>query len=143
MSNLTFDQAMTIVKATLEKGHDMKLKPLTVAVLDSGGHLIAFAKEGGGLLRENIARGKAFGALGMGVSSRMLNKLADDRPMFMQAVIDASGGRVVPVPGGVLIRDAKGTIVGAVGVSGDLSDKDEAAGAAGIKAAGLKADTGA
>ena len=108
MSNLTFDQAMTIVRATLDQGHALNLKPLTVAVLDSGGHLIAFAKEGGGLLRENIARGKAYGALGMGMSSRMLNKLGDDRPMFMQSVIDASGGRVVPVPGGVLVRDADG-----------------------------------
>jgi len=140
MSTLSFDQAREIIDAALERGKDMN--PLTVAVLDAGGGLVAYAKEGGGLLRENIARGKAYGALGMGKSSRELGWMADERPMFMQAVIDASGGRVVPVPGGVLVRDDDDEIIGAVGVSGDISDNDELVAVAGIEAAGLKADTG-
>jgi uncharacterized protein GlcG (DUF336 family) len=140
MTTMTLDMAMTIVKTALDKGHELKLKPLTVAVLDDGGNLIAYAKEGGGPLRYNVAFGKAFGAVGMGRSSRALGKLAEERPMFVQALIDASGGRLVPVPGGVLARDADGDVVGGVGVSGDTSDNDAACAIAGIEAAGLKAE---
>lgn len=142
MTNLTLDQAMTIIDVVRSTGKEMKLKPLTVAVLDSAGNLIAFAKDGGGPLRENVARGKAFGAVGMGMASRQLGKMGEDRPMFMQALIDASGGRLVPVPGGVLARDADGNVVGGVGVSGDTSDNDSACAVAGIKAVGLVADDG-
>lgn len=138
--SMTLEQAQTIIRVGLETAHEKGLKPLTIAVLDAGGHLVAYAKEGGGLLRENVARGKAWGALGMGMSSRKLGDVAADRPMFMQAVIDASGGRVVPVPGGVLVRDASGAIVGAVGVSGDVSDQDAACAVAGIEAAALVAE---
>ena len=140
MTKMTLDMAMTIVKTALDKGHEMKLNPLTVAVLDDGGHLIAFAKEGGGPLRYNVAFGKAHGAVGMGRSSRALGKLGDERPMFMQALIGASGGKLVPVPGGVLAKDGDGNVIGGVGVSGDTSDNDAACAIAGIEAAGLKAE---
>lgn len=139
MSKLTLDHAMTIVQTALAKGHEMGLNPLTVAVLDEGGHLVAFAKEGGGPLRFNVAFGKAHGAVGMGRSSRALGKMAEERPMFMQALIDASGGKLVPVPGGVLIKDG-GTVVGGVGVSGDTSDNDAACAIAGIEKAGFTAE---
>ncbi len=135
---LTLKQAQAIVEAALEKGREMKMRPLSVAVLDARGCLVAYAMEEGGLLREVIAKGKAYGALGMGRSSRALEQFAKDRPHFMNAVVEASGGRLVPVPGGVLIKEG-GAIVGAVGVSGDISDNDEIAAVAGIEAAGLAA----
>lgn len=136
---LTLKEAQTIVDATLKKGREKNMKPLTVAVLDARGCLISFAMEGGGLLRESVAKGKAWGALGMGRASRGLEQMAKDRPHFMNAIVEASGGRVIPVPGGVLIKDKAGAIVGAVGVSGDTSDNDEIAGVAGIEAAGFAA----
>jgi uncharacterized protein GlcG (DUF336 family) len=135
---LTLKQAQTIVEATLKKGRENNMRPLTVAVLDARGCLVAFAMEDGGLLREVVAKGKAYGALGMGRSSRGLEQLAKDRPHFMNAIIEAAGGKLIPVPGGVLIKEG-GAIVGAVGVSGDTSDNDEIAGVAGIEAAGLAA----
>lgn len=135
---LTLKQAQTIVEAALKTGRERNMKPLSIAVLDGRGCLVAYAMEEGGLLREFIAKGKAWGALGMGRSSRALEQFAKDRPHFMGAVIEASGGRLVPVPGGVLIKE-KGAIVGAVGVSGDASDNDEMAAVAGIQAAGLDA----
>lgn len=136
---LTLKQAQAIVEGTLKKGRDANMKPLSVAVLDARGCLVAYAMEDGGLLREYIAKGKAWGALGMGRSSRTLEKLAKDRPHFISSVVEASGGRMVPVPGGVLIKDKAGALLGAVGVSGDTSDNDEVAGAAGIESAGLVA----
>jgi len=135
---LTLKQAQTIVEATLKKGREKNMKPLTVAVLDARGCLIAYAMEEGGLLREVIAKGKAYGAIGLGRSSRGIEQLAKDRPHFMNAILEASGGRVIPVPGGVLIKEGP-AIVGAVGVSGDTSDNDEIAGVAGIEAAGYTA----
>jgi uncharacterized protein GlcG (DUF336 family) len=136
---LTLKQAQTIIEATLKKGREKSMRPLSVAVLDARGCLVAYAMEDGGLLREFIAKGKAWGALGMGRSSRALEQFAKDRPHFMGAIVEASGGRVVPVPGGVLVKDKSGAIVGAVGISGDTSDNDELAGVAGIEAAGLVA----
>src|SRR6185369_9045638 len=135
---LTLKQAQTILDAALAKGREKNMRPLSVAVLDARGCLVAYAMEEGGLLREVIAKGKAYGALGMGRSSRALEQFAKDRPHFMTAVIEASGGRLVPVPGGVLIKEGP-AIVGAVGVSGDTSDNDEIAGVAGIEAAGYTA----
>lgn len=135
---LTLKQAQTILDAALAKGREKNMRPLSVAVLDARGCLVAYAMEEGGLLREVIAKGKAYGALGMGRSSRALEQVAKDRPHFMNAVIEASGGRLVPVPGGVLIKEGP-AIVGAVGVSGDTSDNDEIAGVAGIEAAGYTA----
>ncbi len=142
MAKLTLAQASTIVDTTLETGRRMGLKPLTVSVVDDGGNLKAFKREDGpgAALRPQIATGKAFGAVGMGRSSRVLNAMAAERPHFIDALIGASAGRLIPVPGGVLIKDGD-EIVGAVGVSGDSSENDETAALAGIEAAGLGAET--
>lgn len=114
-----------------------------MAVLDAGGHLVAFKREDeSSILRPEIAMGKAWGALGMGVASRKLADVAADRPAFMNAIVVASGGRLVPVPGGVLVRDSAGQIIGEVGISGDSSDQDEECAVAGIEAAGLSLDAG-
>jgi uncharacterized protein GlcG (DUF336 family) len=121
----------------------MNLVPMTVAVLDAGGHLVAFKREDkSGILRYDIAYGKAWGALGMGFGSRTLFERASSTPQFFNALYAASGGRVVTNPGGVLIRDTAGDVIGAVGISGDTSDKDEICAIAGIEAAGLTADPG-
>ena len=144
MSAITLAQAATIIDKALEQGRQQNMKPLTVAVLDAAGVLKAFKREDGGqaLLRPDIAQAKAWGCLGMGVGARRLSQMAEARPHFIAALIDASGGRMVPVLGGVLVRDAQGQVVGAVGVSGDTSENDEVAAVAGIKAAGLVADIG-
>jgi uncharacterized protein GlcG (DUF336 family) len=143
---LTLTQALTIVDVALKKGRETSCAPLAVAVLDAGGHLKAFGREdGAGIIRPQISMGKAWGALGMGVGSRALAKRLTDNPgaqPFFAALGAMSEGRVVPVPGGVLIRDANKEIVGAVGISGDTSDKDEVCAVAGITAAGLVGDTG-
>lgn len=132
------EQARTIISATRAKGREMKLNPLTIAVLDAGGHVVAIEREdGSGYGRPDIAGGKAAGALAMGTSSRQLGEIAADRPQFMAALCAAWAGKVIPAAGGVLIRNAAGELLGAVGVSGDLSDKDEEAALAGIGAAGL------
>jgi len=146
--SLTLQQAATIVEAALRKGRELGLAPLAVAVLDAGGHLKAFAREdGAGIVRPQIAIGKAWGALGMGLGSRTLGRrVAEQGPQqaaFFGALNAMSGGRVVPAAGGVLIRGAGGDVVGAVGISGDVSDKDEACALAGIAAAALTADPGA
>jgi len=141
--SVTLAQASTIVDTALKKGREMKFQPLTVAVLDPGGHLVAFKREDkSGILRFDIAYGKAWGALGMGFGSRTLAERAAATPQFFTMLAAASGGRIVTNPGGVLIRDAGGNIVGAVGISGDTSDNDEICAVAGIEAAGLKADPG-
>ncbi len=143
MTALSLAQASLIVDKALEQGRTLKLKPLTVAVLDAGGHLVALKREdGSSLLRPQIAQGKAWGTLGMGFGGREFARRAAAAPSFMAALMDASEGRVIPVPGGVLIRTVEGAIIGAVGVSGDLSEQDEACAVFGIKAAGLVADTG-
>ena len=144
MSVVTLAQASTIVDAALKKGREAKLEPLTVAVLDAGGHLVAFKREDkSGIVRFDLAFGKAWGALGMGLGSRTLFARAAKTPQFFTMLAAASGGRMITNPGGVLIRDGSGNIVGACGVSGDISDKDEMCAIAGIEAAGLKADPGA
>ena len=144
MQRLTLDHANTIIQTALRKGHEIKLAPLSVAVLDSGGHLVAFQREDrSGIMRFDIAFGKAWGALGMGLGSRALFDRSAKQPMFFTALTAVSHGRVVPNPGGVLIKDADGDVIGAVGISGDTSDNDEICCVAGIEAAGLKAETGA
>ncbi len=141
--SVTLAQASIIVDVALKKAREMNLVPMTVAVLDAGGHLVAFKREDkSGILRYEIAYGKAWGALGMGFGSRTLFERAGKTPQFFNALYAASGGRVVTNPGGVLIRDAAGDVIGAVGISGDTSDRDEACAIAGIEAAGLKADPG-
>ena len=146
MATITLQQAMTIVEAALRNARETGCAPLAVAVLDGGGHLKAFAREdAAGIVRPQIAIGKAWGALGMGVGSRALARRVAEQPQqqaFFAALNAMSGGRVVPAAGGVLIRDANGAVVGAVGISGDVSDKDEACALAGITAAQLAADTG-
>jgi uncharacterized protein GlcG (DUF336 family) len=144
MSMITLTQASTIVDVALKKARETNLAPLTVAVLDAGGHLVAFKREDkSGILRFDIAFGKAWGALGMGFGSRTLASRAAKTPQFFTMLAAASGGRMVSNPGGVLIRDGDGNVVGACGISGDTSDKDEMCAIAGIEAAGLKADPGA
>jgi uncharacterized protein GlcG (DUF336 family) len=143
MSTLTLDQARTIVTTALAPAREKGLQPLAVLVLDARGVPKAFAAEDGTSLRRyEIAHGKAHGALAMGIGSRTLGRRAEERPHFITAVTHAVGGALVPVPGGVLIRAADRTIIGAVGISGDNSDNDEAAALAGIAAAGLAADPG-
>ena len=143
---ITLAQATTIVQAARKNARETGCAPLAVAVLDDGGHLKAFAREdGAGILRPQIAFGKAWGALGMGLGSRnFARRIAEQpgAPAFFNALAAMSEGRVVPVPGGVLIRDAARVVIGAVGISGDTSDKDEACALAGIAAAGLAGDTG-
>lgn len=140
MAKLTLEQAQTIIDKTLAKGKEMGLRPLTVAVVDDGGNLKTFARADGpgAALRPQIATGKAFGAVGMGLSSRAIGERVAERPQFGVALVGASEGRLIPVPGGVLIKSGD-EVIGAVGVSGDTSDNDEAAAVAGIEAAGLTA----
>jgi uncharacterized protein GlcG (DUF336 family) len=147
MAKLTLEQAQKIIEVATAKQKAEKWNPLTIAVLDDGGHLKAFARPDGpgGPLRPHIAIGKAWGAVAFGMSSRALEARFNQRPHFLQAltaVSSAVGPGMIQVAGGVIIRDASGEIVGAVGASGDTSDNDEAAAVAGIEAAGLKADTG-
>jgi uncharacterized protein GlcG (DUF336 family) len=140
---VTLAQASIIADRTLAKGREIDCQPLTVAVLDDGGHLVVLKREdGSGILRPQIAVGKAWGALGMGRPSRFIEKLAQDRPYFVDALSDLSEGRLVPVAGGVLIRSTDGGLLGAVGVTGDVSDRDEICAVAGVEAAGLVAETG-
>ncbi len=139
---LSLETAQKIITAALAKGREIELKPLTVAVLDAGGHLKAMAREDGtSTLRPQIAQGKANGAIAMGLGSRALFNRAQEQPYFVQSINALAEGSLVPVPGGVLIRDG-GAIIGAVGVTGDTSDNDETCAVAGIEAAGLVADAG-
>ncbi len=140
--SVTLAQASTIVDATLAAGQRHGYQPLTCAVLDAGGHLVALKRaDGSGILRPDIAIAKAWGALGMGIPTRVLAERAEQMPQLFSALSTVSAGRMVPVPGGVLIR-RDGEVIGAVGVSGDLSDPDEQCAVEGIEATGLIADTG-
>src|SRR6476661_5673494 len=144
MSELTLEIARIIVDATLKAAREKSFKPLSVVVYDQRGAIkAALSEDGTSLKRAEIAMGKAYGALSLGVGSRALHKMATDRPYFIASATHAVGGQLVPVPGGVLIKDAQGQILGAVGVSGDTSDNDEIAAAGGIEAAGLTFDGGA
>ncbi|MDQ2704742.1 MAG: heme-binding protein [Pseudomonadota bacterium] len=141
MTELTLAKANAIITATIAKAGELELKPLGIAVLDAGGHPIALQRQdGASFLRPEMASGKAYGALAIGMGSRRLDAFARERPHLMAGVCDVSGGRIVPVPGGVLIRGAANEILGAVGVSGDTSDNDELAAIAGIQAAGFTAE---
>jgi uncharacterized protein GlcG (DUF336 family) len=143
MPALSLSLASLIVDKALERGRELGLAPLTVVVLDAGGHLKAAKREdGSSLLRAEIAMGKAWGVLGMGFGGRELARRAARAPQFFAALTELADGRMVAAAGGVLIRSATGGIVGAVGISGDVSEKDEACALHGIAAAGLVADTG-
>lgn len=135
---ITLKQAREIIRAALEAGRARDMRPLSVAVLDAGGHPIAFEREDGAPPgRFAIAQGKAYGAAMMGMGGRKQMARAEAQPYFMAALNGVYGGQMVPVPGGVLVRDAGGAIVGAVGVTGDTSDNDAAVALIGIAAAGL------
>lgn len=143
MPSINLQIASKIVDKALEKGRGLDLEPLTVAVLDAGGQLKAFKREDrSSLLRPEIAIGKAWGVLGMGHGGRELAKRAAKVPMFFNALSVMSGGRMVPVPGGVLIRSDSGDVLGSVGISGDHAENDEICAVYGIERAGLIADTG-
>lgn len=134
---LTLDRASVVADKTLAKARDAKYRSMCVAVLDEGGHLKVLKREdGASILRPQVAIGKAWGAIGMGESSRSLGERLKERPAFLGALSTMSEGKVVPVPGGVLIMDGN-EIIGAVGVSGGTSDEDEICAIDGIKAAGL------
>ncbi|MCK8514864.1 heme-binding protein [Methylonatrum kenyense] len=132
--------ARQIIAATLAEGEARELQPLTVAVLDAGGHLVALERaDGAGLMRPEVALGKARAALGIGIDSGTIGARNEGRDAFLAAVAVASGGTFVPVPGGVLVLDDQSRMIGAVGVSGDASDQDAACACAGIETAGLRA----
>ena len=138
MPDINLRKAKSIIRGTLSKGKELELKPLSVVVLDAGGHVIVFEREDGAAPgRFAIAQAKAFGSimLGMGGTAQMAR--AEQQAYFMTAVNGLYGGKVIPVPGGVLLRDKKGGVVGAVGVTGDTSDNDLIAAMAGIEGSGL------
>ena len=140
---LTLENARTMIQTAFAKGAELNLKPLTVAVLDAGGALVALERmTGASPMRPEIAIGKANGAVQMGIGSRALQTRAESQPFFIQAMNALAKGSLVPVPGGVLIRDEEGRVIGAVGITGDTSDNDETCAIAGIKAAGFTADQG-
>ena len=142
MTELALDVARKILDVALATGIEKKLKPLVVTVLDARGCVkITAAQDGTSLMRAEIAHGKAYGALAMGMGSRALFQRAQEQAYFIDAANTLAQGRMVPVPGGVLIQDG-GKLLGAVGISGDTSDNDEACAIAGIEAAGLKANPG-
>jgi uncharacterized protein GlcG (DUF336 family) len=142
MSEISLEVARKILDAALAKGVEKKLKPLVITVLDARGCVkISAAQDGTSLLRSEIAHGKAYGALAMGMGSRALFQRAQEQAYFIGAVNTLAQGRMVPVPGGVLIQSGA-NLLGAVGVSGDTSDNDEICAIAGIEAAGLKANPG-
>ena len=139
MTVLTLKQANLIINTAVHVARELNLAPLTVVVLDAAaGHVKALQREDGAtMIRQQIATAKAWGAVNMGVSSRSLAAVALQRPDFMNALIDVADGKIMPVPGGVLIRDAKNNLIGAVGISGDVSDQDERCAIAGIEAVGF------
>ena len=144
MATLSLARACAIVDAALAEGRKRGFAPLAVAVLDAGGHLVAFKREdGAGFARFDIAYGKAWGAVGMGFGTRELAERAARFPTFVAAIAAATQGRMIPSPGGVLIVGTDGDVVGAVGISGDVGDNDEVCAVAGIEAAGLSALPGA
>ncbi len=138
MKSLTLEYANQIIQAAISKARLLNMSPITVVVLDQAGHLKAMQREdGASLIRQEIATAKAWGAVNMGISSRNLGVVAEQRPDFMNALIGVAEGKIMPVPGGVLIRDSSNNLLGAVGISGDVSDRDERCAIAGIEAAGF------
>lgn len=138
---VSLEQARLMIAETLKKGREMGFKPLSVVVLDAGGHVQAFEREDGAAPgRFAIAHGKAYGAVMLGMAGRAQMARAEAQAYFMQAVNGVFGGAVVPVPGGVLLRDDAGVVIGALGVTGDTSDNDLEAALAGIAAAGFAAE---
>ncbi len=143
MSELSITHARTIISVALAAAREKNLSPLAIVVMDAGARPVAFEREdGAGFLRLDVASAKAAGAIGMGYGTRDLAKRAAGNPGFYSALYAISGGQLAPSPGGVLIRNARNGVIGAVGVSGDTGDNDELCAVAGLKAAGLNSDTG-
>lgn len=137
-NQVSLEQARIVVAATFAESKRLQLKPLSVAILDAGGHLLAFERQNGSsTLRPQIATGKAAGALALGVSSRQIAAMAEERPAFLGALASLANGGIVPAAGGLIIIDADDRPIGAVGVTGDTSDNDELCAIAGLGAAGL------
>ncbi len=140
MAGLSLSRARTIIRKALETGKEMELAPLSVVVLDAGGHVIAFERQDGASPgRVQIAQGKAYGAVMLGMPGSAQMARAEAQAYFIAAANGAFGGQLIPVPGGVLVKDSKGRVLGAVGVTGDSSDNDAAAAKAGVEAVGLVA----
>lgn len=138
MASLTLAKTRIILRKTLAKGREMDLMPLSVIVLDAGGHVMGFEREDGASPgRFGVAQGKAYGSVMLGIGGTAQMARAETQAYFLTAVNGVFGGKVVPVPGGILLRDKRGTVIGAVGVTGDTSENDAIAGLAGIEAAGL------
>ncbi|GGK55009.1 GlcG/HbpS family heme-binding protein [Amphritea balenae] len=143
MSRLDLDKSITITRAAFNKSQELSTSPLTIAILDNGGKLISLQRQdGASMMRPDIAIAKAWGAVALGKSSRCLGQDAENRPAFISALNTLAQGNLVPVPGGVLIRNDLNEVVGAVGISGDTSDIDELCAISGVQAAGLVADAG-
>jgi uncharacterized protein GlcG (DUF336 family) len=139
-SRISLDQANTIIAAAFATGKEKGFKPLSVVVVDAGGHAIAFQRQdGASSMRLEIATGKAAGALAIGVSSRKIAEMVAERPIFVAALAEIAPKGLIPAAGGVIVKGADGFAIGAVGVTGDTSDNDEIAALAGIAAAGLTA----
>ena len=140
-SSLPLGAAEIIVEEALRVGREKQMLPLTIVVLDAGGKIVAVKSEdGSGIMRFDVAFGKAWGALGMGISSRLIRDRLSQRPVFQTALSAAADGRLIPVPGGVLVEDDDGFTIGAVGISGDTSEKDEYCAVMGIKKSGLNSE---
>lgn len=140
MAGLSLSRARTIIRKAFETGKEMELAPLSVVVLDAGGHVIAFERQDGASPgRFQIAQGKAYGAVMLGMPGSAQMARAEAQAYFIAAANGAFGGQLIPVPGGVLVKDSKGRVLGAVGVTGDSSDNDAAAAKAGVEAVGLVA----
>jgi uncharacterized protein GlcG (DUF336 family) len=140
---MLLDHANLIADRALQKGRELKFAPLTVVVLDARGQIkVLKGEDNASLLRPQIAMGNAWGVLGMGFGGRELARRAEQMPMFFTALNAMSGGRMVPVAGGVLIKNREGQLIGSIGVSGDTSDNDQICAVHGVEAAGLISDTG-
>jgi uncharacterized protein GlcG (DUF336 family) len=141
MTAITLDQANRIIAAILKRGAEINCRPLSVIVVEPGCKVKAFQKEdGSSMIRFEMAYGKAYAALAMGRSSKLVKVRAEEKPIFMRYLISASGDQIFPEGGGLQIRDAAGEVIGAVGVTGDTEDRDEDLAAYGIRAIGLKTD---
>ena len=140
---MTLELARRIVDAALAKSTALKLRPLAIAVMDARGSLVAFAaQDGTSLMRSKVGCAKAYGALALGMGTRAIYKRAQEQAYFIDAVNSLADGQIIPVPGGVLIRDNAGALVGALGISGDTSDNDEIVCIAALQAVNLRADIG-
>lgn len=141
MAELSLERANLIIEHALAKARAMQIPPVTVVVLDASGHVKAAQREdGASMFRFDVALGKAWGAVGMGAPSRTLAERAKENPNFFVALAATGGGKFLPQPGAVLIRDGDGHVLGAAGASGGTGDEDEAVCAHGVEAAGLRAD---